>query len=346
MTRKEFIAMLGAGFGVTLPVPLVLFSQSISEIPIYLERTQPIEQRVRDLLRRMTLKEKIGQLNMPCVYLDELGKGTPVKLAACKKFAEGIYTDEIGPGGGFFTLADQVLLRDPRRLAEYFNELQGIAVERTRLKIPLLQTEEGTHGVMFPGATIFPEGLAIGSSWDRELVHEIYAAAAKEARAVGIHQLCTLVIEPNRDPRLGRNAEGFSEDPYLSGQIAQEIVQGGQGDDVFANDKVVTVLCHYPGQSQPESGLEAGSMEISERNLRETFLIPWVAGINKAGALGVMATYPDIDDSNTARRVRVQGFGIKRRRGSRIVNLGPNRRDSERSGCSGIEGRGGCGHQL
>jgi len=125
----------------------------------------------------MTLKEKVGQLNMPCVYLDELGKDIPDKLAACKKFAEGTYTDEIGPGGGFFTLADRVLLKGARQQAEYFNELQRIAIERTRLKIPLLQIEEGTHGAMFPGATIFPEGLAIGSSWDMDLVKSIYAAA-------------------------------------------------------------------------------------------------------------------------------------------------------------------------
>src|SRR6266850_3079250 len=298
MTLKQFVAISVAGLGLSLSIPRVLSPQRISEIPpIYLDRTQPIENRVQDLLARMTLKEKVGQLNMPCVYLDELGKDIPAKLAACKRFAEGTYTDEIGPGGGFFTLADRVLLQGARQQAEYFNQLQETALEKTRLKIPLLQTEEGTHGAMFPGATIFPEGLAIGSSWDMDLVKAIYAAAALEARAVGIHQLGTLVIEPNRDPRLGRNAEGFSEDPYLSGQIAKEIVHGGQGDSdsVLANDKVVVVLSHYPGQSQPVSGLEAGAMEISERSLRETFLIPWVAGIKKAGALGVMATYPAID---------------------------------------------------
>ena len=129
-----------------------------------------------------------------------------------------------------------------------------------------------------------------------DLIQRIYATAAAEARAVGIHELCTLVVEPNRDPRMGRNEEGFSEDPYLCGRIAKMIVHGAQGYDVSAKDKVVAVLCHYPGQSQPAGGLERGAMEISERNLRETFLIPWVAGIKEAGALGVMATYPAIDD--------------------------------------------------
>jgi beta-glucosidase len=227
--------------------------------------------------------------------VDELGRDIPAKLDSCKRFAEGTYTDEIGPGGGFFTLANEILRDGARQQAEYFNQLQDIALKKTRLKIPLLETEEGTHGGMFPGATVFPEGLALGSTFDMALIKAIYSAAAAEARAVGIHELCTLVVEPNRDPRMGRNSEGFSEDPYLCARIAKSIVQGAQGYDVASPDKVVAVLCHYPGQSQPASGLERGAMEISERMLRETFLIPWVAGIKEAGALGVMATYPEID---------------------------------------------------
>jgi beta-glucosidase len=196
------------------------FSQTTPESPIYQDPNQPIEKRVEDLLGRMTLKEKVGQLNMPCVYVDQLGRDIPSKLEACKKFVEGTYTDEIGPGGGFFTLANTILQESARQQAEYFNQLQEVALKKTRLKIPLLESEEGTHGAMFSGATIFPEGLAIGSTWNTELVKQIYTVAAREARSVGIHQLFTLVVEPNRDPRLGRNAEGFSEDPYLCSRIA------------------------------------------------------------------------------------------------------------------------------
>jgi beta-glucosidase len=152
---------------------------------------------------------------------------------------------------------------------------------------------------MCSGKTIFPEGPAIGSTWNMDMVREIYSAEAREARAVGIHQLFTLVIEPNRDPRLGRNEEGYSEDPYLCSRVAQAIVQGAQGKDVSAPDKVVAGLCHYPGQSQPVSGLERGAMEISERTLRDVFLPPWVTGIRKEGALAVMATHPAIDGVST-----------------------------------------------
>jgi beta-glucosidase len=262
--------------------------------PAYLDPSVPIDARVDDLLARMTLQEKVGQMNMPCVYEGRLGESVTAKTEACRRFAAGTHEGGLGPGGGFFTLANTILHEGPRQQALYLNELQEIA-RKTRLGIPLLQTEEGTHGLMCSGGTIFPEGLALGSTWDLALLDEVYSVAAREARAIGVHQVFTLVVEPNRDPRLGRNQEGYSEDPYLVSRIAETIVRAVQGRDVSAPDKVVAGLCHYPGQSQPASGLERGAMEISERMLRETFLPPWVAGIRGAGALGVMATYPAID---------------------------------------------------
>jgi beta-glucosidase len=264
-------------------------------LPAPAAQTASIDSRVEQLLSRMTLKEKLGQMNMPCVYQRQLGGDIPAKQEGCRRFAAGTYVDAIGPGGGFFTLADQILQHGPRQQALYFNELQKIAAGRTRLGLPLLQSEEGTHGVQASGHTIFPEGPGIGSTWNMDLVERIYAAAAAEARSVGIHQLFTLVIGPNRDPRMGRNQETYSEDPYLCARIAESIVRGAQGASVAAPDKVVAGLCHYPGQGQATGGLERGDLEISERTLREVFLPPWVAGIRKSGALGVMATYPAID---------------------------------------------------
>lgn len=292
--RPVVLACLAFGITALIPTP-GRSAQPSQEKPLYLDAAQPADKRVEDLLARMTLSEKIGQMNMPCVYIDELGRDAAAKREGCRKFALGNVVPGVGPAGGFFTLADNALPEGSRQQAEYFNALQKEVIETTRLKIPLLQSEEGTHGVMCSGKTIFPEGLAIGSTWNMDLVRQIYAAEGKEARGVGIHQLYTLVIEPNRDPRLGRNQEGYSEDPYLCSRIAQSIVQGAQGKDVSAPDKVVTGLCHYPGQSQPVSGFERGAMEISERTLRDVFLPSWVTGIKTEGALGVMATYPAID---------------------------------------------------
>src|SRR5208337_5282223 len=152
---------------------------------------------------------------------------------------------------GFFTLSDQILQKGARQQAGFFNELQKIATTETRLKIPLLEDEEGTHGVMMSGTTIFPEGLAIGSSFDLDLGRSIYAAAAGEARAVGIHMLSTLVLELDRDPRMGRNEEAYTEDPYLGSRIAESIVQGAQGSDISAPDKVIALMTDFPTQSEP-----------------------------------------------------------------------------------------------
>jgi beta-glucosidase len=278
-----------------VPRTAPLAAQTAAGVPIYLDPKQPIERRVDDLLRRMTLKEKVGQLNLPCVYVDELGKTIPEKMEACRRFAAGTYTSEIGPGCGFFTLADTILHKGVRQQVDYFNELQKIALTQTRLKIPLLEDEEGTHGAMFPGATVFPEGLAIGSTFDMPLVKAIYAAAAQEARSVGIHVLSTLVLELDRDPRMGRNEEAYTEDPYLYSRIAENIVRGAQGSNIDAPDKTIALMTDFPTQSEPASGLERGAIELSERALRENFLLPWIAAF-RAGALGVMAGYPEIDD--------------------------------------------------
>ncbi|KPL14382.1 MAG: hypothetical protein AMS26_10985 [Bacteroides sp. SM23_62] len=262
--------------------------------PAYLDPGQTVEKRVGDLLSRMTLEEKIGQINWPCVYMSGFGEDIPAKREGVRKFVVGDLVG-IGPGGGFFTLANEISREGTRQQAEVFNELQQLAMEKTRLKIPLMQVEEGTHGYMAPGATIFPEGLGLGATWNMALIEDVYSAAAREARATGVHQLFTLVIEPNRDPRHGRNQQTYSEDPFLCSRIAEAIVRGAQGDDISAPDKVIAGLCHYPGQTQGLNGINRGTMDISERTIREVFLPPWEAGVKKAGALGVMATHPSIN---------------------------------------------------
>ncbi len=296
MITKNSFLLIAAVASIALSRAPALSAQAGGELPAYLDSKRPVEERIDDLMGRMTLKEKVGQLNLPCVYVNELGRDIPSKLEACRKFAAGTYTQEIGPGCGFFTLANEILHKGTRQQAEYFNELQKIALTQTRLKIPLLEDEEGTHGAMFPGATIFPEGLAIGSTFDLDLVRSIYAAAAAESRAVGIHMLSTLVLELDRDPRMGRNEEAYTEDPYLYSRIAESIVQGTQGTNIAAGDKVIAVLTDFPTQSEPASGLERGAIELSERALRENFLPPWIAAITKAGGLGVMAGYPEVED--------------------------------------------------
>src|SRR5689334_24545768 len=165
ITNHSFLLVATALSAVLFHGP-ALSAQVVAELPVYLDAKRPVEQRIDDLMSRMTLKEKVGQLNLPCVYVDQLGKEIPAKMEACRRFAAGTYTDEIGPGAGFFTLADTILHEGTEQQVQYFNQLQKIALTQTRLKIPLLEDEEGTHGAMFPGATVFPEGLALGSTFD------------------------------------------------------------------------------------------------------------------------------------------------------------------------------------
>ncbi len=257
--------------------------------PVYLNPKRPIEERVDDLLGRMTLKEKAGQINSPYLRSQTAGEQS-------KKYTMGTFNPDIGPVCGFFALANVSMREGTRQQAEGFNALQKLALTQTRLKIPLMNDEEGTHGGMYPGATVFPEGLTVGSSFDMELVKAIYAAAAAEARAIGVHMLSTLVMEVDRDPRMGRNEEAYTEDPYLYMRIGEALVRGTQGYDISAPDKVIAVLTDFPTQSEPASGLERGAIELSDRYIRENFLPPWIGSITKAGGLGVMAGYPEIED--------------------------------------------------
>ena len=214
-----------------------------------------------------------------------------------------------------------------------------------------MQDEEGTHGAMYPGGTVFPEGLTIGSSFDLGFGGAIYAAAAAEARAVGIHMLSTLVMEVDRDPRMGRNEEAYTEDPYLYMRIGEEIVHGTQGTNIAAPDHVIAVLTDFPTQSSPASGLERGAIELSERSLRENVMFPWIGAITKAGGLGVMAGYPEVEDvpahgsekwMNDILRKDIGFEGVVESEGGGFGNLDlrAHRSHPEGSGRAGAQGRG------
>ena len=137
-----------------------MFGQQLA----YLDAKQPIKNRVEDLLARMTLEEKIGQLNMPCVYDHHFGKDIESQIDSCRKFTAGTLETGIGPGGGLFSMRDILGPEGARRQAELNNEFQKIADAVTRLKIPLIMIDEATHGLQASGATIFPEGPSIGST--------------------------------------------------------------------------------------------------------------------------------------------------------------------------------------
>lgn len=266
--------------------------------PPYKDPTAPIETRVADLLARMTLDEKVTQIvtlwDGKGALLDADRRVDPARLRERHPHGVGHVArpaDSKGEGGNSAQNG-----RGVRATVELVNAYQRHAMEHTRLGIPVLFHEEGLHGYAAPGATSFPQALALASSWDRALVRDVNAVTAREMRARGVHLALTPVLDIARDPRWGRIEETFGEDPWLVAELGVAAVRGLQGDgDTLAPEKVYATLKHLAGHGQPEGGINVGPAPIAERELREQFLPPFEAAVRRAGARVVMASYNEID---------------------------------------------------
>ncbi|MGA9408189.1 MAG: glycoside hydrolase family 3 N-terminal domain-containing protein [Bacteroidota bacterium] len=251
----------------------------------------PVDERVADLLGRMTLEEKVAQ--MLCIWgqkktilFDEAGKLNLKKLDHYLK-------DGIGQIG---RISDTGSGQDAMEMGELSNNLQKFFVENTRLGIPAIFHEECLHGLAAKDATSYPQPIGLASTFNPQLVEEIYSAIAEETRARGAHQALTPVVDVARDPRWGRVEETFGEDPYLVAQMGISAVKGFQGDGTFADKKhLIATLKHFVAHGQPESGSNCGPGNFSERLLRDTFLSPFKDVIKKGNAMSVMASYNEID---------------------------------------------------
>ncbi|RJF90839.1 glycoside hydrolase family 3 N-terminal domain-containing protein [Sphingomonas cavernae] len=273
-------------------------AQSGSAAPLYKNARAPVEARVDDLLKRMTLEEKVAQLlavwqGKPEV-LDANLQFDPAKMSARYPHGLGQFTRPSDVKGAF---SPRVV---PRHTAEQSvkiaNALQHWAIEKTRLGIPLLFHEEGLHGFAAKGATSFPQAIGLASTWDPELMREINAVIAREIRARGVHLVLSPVVDVARDPRWGRIEETFGEDPYLAGEMGVAAVEGLQGNsDNLAPGKVFATLKHLTGHGQPESGTNVGPAQISERTLRENFFPPFEEVVRRTKISAVMPSYNEID---------------------------------------------------
>ncbi len=274
MTSKYDMILLG----------LALFagtaSAQVSQArPPYLDPTLPIERRIDDLLGRMTLEEKVGQ--MLCLWqgkraiTDSAGRFDPSHPPDWFRIGVGRIER---PGDG----------RGARAEAEYTNAIQRWMKEHTRLGIPVMFHEEALHGLEGEQATSFPQAIALASTWNPELVQRVFTAAAVEARARGIHQVLAPVVDVARDPRWGRIEETYGEDPYLAARMGVAAVRGFQ-TQVFAT------LKHMTGHGQPESGTNVGPAPYGERTLRDVFLYPFEVTIKEGGARSVMPSYNEVD---------------------------------------------------
>jgi beta-glucosidase len=253
------------------------------ETPPYRNPQLAIEDRVSDLLSRMTLEEKVDQItggqHANAGILDTTGQFTPENLNESLK--------------GFRQLDSHM---SPHDRAVLHNGLQRYLREKTRLGIPALFQGEALHGFMSYRSTSFPQALGLAATWDPALVKEVFTAAADEMASAGHNQAFTPVLDLARDPRWGRTEETYGEDPYLASRIAVSAIEGMQGPS-FLIDRhhVLATAKHFAAHGQPESGTNTAPTNYSERILRESFLIPFEAAVKEARVGSVMASYNEID---------------------------------------------------
>ncbi|MEM1137331.1 MAG: glycoside hydrolase family 3 N-terminal domain-containing protein [Bacteroidota bacterium] len=264
-------------------------------LPPYKDNRNDITTRVNDLLGRMTLEEKMAQI--VCIWnqkneliLDQNGNFDPVK--ASKNLPYGI--GQIGrPSEAMDRNAQN---RSARNMAIFTNTMQRHFIENTRLGIPVIFHEECLHGHAAKDGTSFPQPIALASTWDTELIENIFSLVAEEARSRGAHQALSPVVDVARDARWGRFEETFGEDPYLVSQMGIAAVKGFQGKGPEINDKhMLATLKHMTGHGQPESGTNTAPANISERELREIFFPPFKKAVTEGNVHSVMASYNEID---------------------------------------------------
>ncbi len=304
-SRRGMLRWLGSVSLATLTSGLAPgLAGAAKESPVYRDPRAPIDLRVRDLMARMTLDEKVAQLitlsTTKRQVMDDALRFDPAR-------ADTAYPNGIGQiarpsdRGGAATAANTAAAvtgrwRAPADTIAFVNAAQRWATTRTRLGIPILFHEEALHGFMAPEATSFPQAIALAGSFDRDLVRRVNAVIAREVRAHGTVLALSPVVDIARDPRWGRIEETFGEDPYLCGEMGVAAVIGLQGEGkTLAPDKVFATLKHMTGHGQPESGENVAPAPIAERELRENFFPPFRAVVARTGIGAVMPSYNEID---------------------------------------------------
>lgn len=254
----------------------------------YKQAGLPVEARVRDLLKRMTVEEKARQLDM---YRGVSGSvKDDAQKAADQIKAHGFNAEEAERVWGNLGVGS---IHDLYGSPELNNAIQTWVVKHTRLGIPALFAEEGLHG--FSTGTIFPAQINLAATWNRSLARQTGAAIAAEARATGVDMLFAPVLDLAREPRWGRVEEDFGEDPYLTGQLGLAYVKGYQGDSLASDHTVIAEPKHFAGHGSPESGTNASPAHYGERELRSVMLKAFEPAFRQGHAMATMAAYHEID---------------------------------------------------
>jgi beta-glucosidase len=284
LTRTAGVLALGAA--------LPLLAQ---DAPLYRDRTRPVDERVRDLLARMTLEEKVAQTLA-------IWKGKEKITDAAGQFdpagARALIPNGLGQLARPTELRDKPtkILLGPRENAVFVNAVQKWLIENTRLGIPVMTHEEALHGLVAPKGTNFPIPIALASTWDPALVEKVMSIAALEARARGTHEVLSPVLDLARDPRWGRTEETYGEDPYLVSRLGVAAIRGYQGTSrTLAKDKVLATAKHFAGHGPHEGGINTAPTAFAERLLRDQYLFPFEAAISETPVMAVMPSYNEMD---------------------------------------------------
>ena len=273
------------------------FAKQKTTLP-YRNASLPVEQRVSDLLSRMTLDEKIGQLRCTLAwdYYNVIGRK---RVVPSESFKKDIADGNVGMLWATYR-ADPWTRKtldnglNPRLAALCGDALQKYVIENTRLGIPLFLAEEAPHGHMAIGTTVFPTGLGLAATFDRDVARRVGAVIGKEVRLQGAHISYGPVIDLCREPRWSRVEENMGEDPILAGNIAAAEIEGLGGGDITKPYATIPTLKHFIGYGTTEGGHNGAPTYLGKREIRQFFLPPFRMAI-KAGALSVMTSYNNLD---------------------------------------------------
>jgi len=269
--------------------------QEDSSYKLYLDSSKSHIDRLNDLMSRMTLEDKVYQMNQ-FVGLDHMRKAekdlSPEDLVNndAQGFYKGVFSNDVmkmtqeGKIGSFLHVLT----------AEEGNLLQELANE-SRLKIPILIGIDAIHGnALFNGATVYPSPITLASTWSDDFLFDVGRQTALEMRATGSHWAFTPNIDVLRDPRWGRVGETFGEDPYMVGNLGASMIKGFQLNDFTGTNKVIACAKHMIAGSEPINGLNASPMDVSMRTLKEVYLPPYKKAID-AGVYSIMAAHNELN---------------------------------------------------
>jgi beta-glucosidase len=254
---------------------------------LYRQKDLAIEKRVADLLSRMTVEEKVRQLDLYSGATALVDQHTDSTHAATQALflpdkAQALWGN-LGVGG----------IHDLNPTAEQANVIQKWVIEHSRLGIPAIFIEEALHG--FDTGTVFPAPINLAATWNPDIAQRTGAAIAAEARATGVDMILAPVLDLARDPRWGRVEEDFGEDPYLTGRLGLAFVRGAQGDSLNTDHTVVSEPKHFAGHGSPEGGTNTSPVHLGERELRSVMLKPFEPAFREGHAMATMAAYHEID---------------------------------------------------